>query len=91
MFICTRLWLMIHPAMHKGKDHLTFDACLRVGTGSKMALRLDVEYNKALKSTLKRQAAEEARNDTGWGKAHHKFGKGRSSQSTSVRIVGFGS
>jgi hypothetical protein len=60
MFFWTRLHPEIRAAVRKGKDYLTFNACLKAGVKAETALRLDAENNKALKTAPKRQAAEKA-------------------------------
>jgi hypothetical protein len=73
----------IHAAIRNGKDYLTFDTCFEAGVEVEMALCLDAQYNKAVKSMSKGQVAEKAGKYMGKGKAHHDSGKCCSSQGTS--------
>jgi hypothetical protein len=83
MFFWTGLRPEIRAAIRKGKDYLTFDACLEAGVKTETTLHLNVEYNKAFKSAPKGQVVEKARKDKGKGKAHQDSGKGHSLQGTS--------
>jgi hypothetical protein len=47
-----RLRPEIRAAVRKGKDYLTFDACLEAGVEVETAICLNAEYNRAYKSAL---------------------------------------
>jgi hypothetical protein len=88
MFFWTRLRPEIRAAVRKDEDYLTFDACLEAGVEVETSLRLDAEYNKAFKSTLKEKAAEKARKNKGKQRACNDSSKGHSSQGASQRSRG---
>ncbi len=53
MLFLTGLYPEVHTAVHKGKNHLSFDACLEAVVEAETALHLNMEYDKATRSLPK--------------------------------------
>jgi hypothetical protein len=75
MFFLMGLHPEIYAAIHKGIDHLTFDACLGAVVEAETALRLETEYNKSFKSTSKGLVVAKTGKNQSKGKAHYNFSK----------------
>jgi hypothetical protein len=86
LFFWTGLHVEISAAIRKGGVYLTFNVCLKAGVEVERALHLNTEYNIAIRSTPKGQAAEMAGRDKGKGMAHYNSGKGHSLQGMSQRL-----